>query len=125
MFVELIPSRKHHELNIDGYLYYFRLEQKGRTYWACERGKECSGRAITSMSGSEIIVHKGPEKSEHNHAPNCELADALKIQNNLKRHAREHPEAPPAQILRTQLQNVPSGTLLLQYFCPSDYNGRA
>ena len=33
---------------------------------------------------------------------------------NLKRSAKEHPDQPPAQILRTQLRNAPSGSVTLE-----------
>lgn len=61
-----------------------------------------------------IIVHKGPNsegtnKTLHSHAPNIEEIKALKIENKIKRKAEDHPEAPPAQILRNELRDVPSG----------------
>lgn len=98
-------------LHIEGYLYYKHSENKGRFYWNCRKKGEYSARAITSNHVQSIIIHKGPAKFEHNHAPNLEEVNALKIMTDLKRKATEHPEAPPAQILRSELQNVPASIL--------------
>lgn len=119
MVVELVASRKSNFLHIDGFLYYYRRESKGRTYWKCKKCSECSATAITSSGDAEIIVHKGPDKSPHIHAPDLEAVNALKIVNKLKRVATEHPEAPPAQVLRNELHEVPSGTFKI--FLNVDY----
>ncbi|XP_050522884.1 uncharacterized protein LOC126895259 [Daktulosphaira vitifoliae] len=47
----------------------------------------------------------------HSHAPNLEEVNALKVRGNLKRRAEAYPEAPLAQLLRTELQAVSSGVL--------------
>jgi len=110
--VEIINSNGRGKLlHVDGYLYYKHSENKGRFYWCCRKKCECSARAITSNSGQNIIIHKGPQSSIHNHAPNLEEVYALKVMTDIKRKASEHPEAPPAQILRTELQQVPAGIL--------------
>lgn len=62
------------------------------------------------MQAIELI--KGPNESPHvNHAANFEAVEAGKLKNRVKRRAEEHLEARPAQILRTSLQQVPSGIL--------------
>ena len=49
--------------------------------------------------------------TQHSHAPNREIAEAEKLTISLKRTAKSHPEMLPAQILRRELANVPSGVL--------------
>ena len=65
MVVKLIAARKGFILNIDGFLYYFVRESNGRSYWRVKKLEECSARAITSTNGTDIVVHKGPAKSQH------------------------------------------------------------
>jgi len=64
-------------LHIDGYLYYKHSENQGRIYLSCRKKDECPARAITSSSGKNIIVHKGPQNSIHDHAPNLEEVNTL------------------------------------------------
>jgi len=112
MMADIINSyRKGKLLNVDGYLYYKHSGNQSRFYWSCRKKCECSARAITSNSGKNIIIHKGPQNSIHNYAPYLEEVYALKVMTNIKRKASEIPEAPPAQILRTELQQVPNGIL--------------
>jgi len=49
--------------------------------------------------------------SPHSHAPNREEVKGKKIVERLKRHAMQHPDAPPAQVLRTELRSVPAEVL--------------
>lgn len=104
------------KLLLNGFVYYKTRKYKDRTYWECRRmkqNKECNARAITTQSNTtnRINVVKGGDQSDHSHPPSVEEAEAERIKNQLKRKAEEHPEAGPAQILRTELQNVPSGVL--------------
>ena len=57
-----------------------------------------------------LIIVKGGNSEDHLHAPNIEEVNALKVVRSVKRRAEEHSEAPPAQILRTELSKVPTGT---------------
>ena len=84
-----------------------------RRYWNCRQKGVCFARAITSGYDDDLLVIKGPEQSEHNHAPNREEVESEKLRGRLKRAAENHPDQPPAQILRRELRGVPSGTLLL------------
>lgn len=61
------------------------------------------------MTYKVIEVVKGIDKSPHPHAANIEAV--VKIKASLKRRAEEHPKAPPAQLIRTELQNVTGGVL--------------
>lgn len=58
------------------------------------------------------MVRKGPDKSEHSHAPDREEINALKLIGGSKRRAEEHPEIVPIKIVRA-IQNVPEGVLAL------------
>ena len=49
------------------------------------------------------------DTKDHKHAPNLEEVAAVKIVARSKRRAEEHPETLPAQILRTELRDVPAG----------------
>jgi len=103
------------KLLIDGYTYYKARAEKGKIYWACRRGKEkeSSAPAITleRLVDGNIEVIKGPSELKHSHPPNREKTAAEKIMAWLKRKAQEHPEQPPAQLLHTEVQGVPSGVL--------------
>ena len=56
-------------------------------------------------------MFKGPRESEHTHPPNQEENAAEKLIAAVKRKARDHPEQPPAQLLRRELQGIESGVL--------------
>ncbi|KAJ4446511.1 hypothetical protein ANN_13207 [Periplaneta americana] len=59
--------------------------------------------AITQGVGEQITILK---ESIHSHAPNQETVNIELVAQRLKRIATEHPEIPPAQILRTELTRV-------------------
>lgn len=97
---ELIASGKKKFLYIDGHVYYHHYTQNNSTYWNCRRKDRCRARAITIGSGKELIVRKGPKDSLHSHAPNREEVQALTVMSGIKRHAADHPQEPPARIMR-------------------------
>lgn len=95
------------KLHVNGYIFYrSRLPVKGRTYWQCTRSKDgqCTSRCVTVFINNEVVFRKQP--GEHQHPPDRELAEADVVKHRLKRIAEEHPEQPPAQILRRELPCV-------------------
>ena len=104
--VEIIRARKSVFLHIDGYLYY-KHSGSSRRYWNCRNKGECPAPAITAGDGDMLIACKGPNESPHSHAPNRDAAE--KALTRMKRKAEEHPEMPPVQIMRAELQQMPSG----------------
>ena len=107
---EYIKSRSSgYLLNINGFLYYKNGgTYMQRTYWLCKNAPECNARATTDGGPDHVQLRRGSE-DDHNHAPDTNAALAEKVQASIKRRAMAHPEAPPAQVLRTELRNVPSG----------------
>ena len=99
--VEVIRSKKSFFLHIDGFLYY-KYSGVPQRYWNCRNKGECSARSITTGDGETLVVHKGPNSSEHNHAPNREAVEAMKLVSRVKRVAKEHPEMRPAQFMRKE-----------------------
>lgn len=103
------------QMVLQGYVYQRTNISNRRAYWVCKRyyTKECTARAVTSdpADGLPVVVFKGPDKSVHLHPPNVEQNVASKLTQSLKRKAEEHPEQPPAQLLRTELQGVPEEVL--------------
>ena len=122
-------------LSFAGYLYSRHSENRdgSRTYWMCRRRPVCKKRAITStpagLSNGQFFQHQklkfailklfgvyccqrarsvvGVFKSlDHDHPPAPEEGQAIRAYNRLKRAAKEHPEAPPAQILRQDKPDV-------------------
>jgi len=84
-------------LQIDGFLYYKHSEGKNeKIYWNCQNKAQCSARAITQSTDRAVVVIKGPDKSPHSHAPNREEVKGKKIVERVKRHATQHPDAPPS-----------------------------
>ncbi|XP_053946208.1 uncharacterized protein LOC128855375 [Anastrepha ludens] len=110
---ELIECKKSFLLHINGYLYYKHSGRIGETaYWNCRRKPECNARVTTYGGPHNIRVLKGLDESKHIlHAPNPEEVEALRVMNRIKRKATENLEAPPAQILRTELRNVSPAVL--------------
>lgn len=105
---EIIVSRRGgKKLFFKGHTYYRRDARKGNTYWGCRRSA-CKATAVTTFHDGAIQVLK---EREHSHAPNREETDAQKFVHNLKRIASDHPELPPAQILRTEMPKVTDGVL--------------
>ena len=94
------------KLCLEGYVYLRSRRAKGKTYWDCRRvrGGECNARAITNdrLPGEELTVLRGPADSQHSHPPNQEECAAETVTQTLKRKAKEHPELPPAHLLRTE-----------------------
>ena len=107
-FAEIISASVGRFLNVDGFLYY-KHSGGFRRYWCCRKKGVCFARAITDGDDDNLIIIKGPQQSPHNHAPDREEIEAIRIGGRLKRLAQEHPELPPAQILRRELRSVPSG----------------
>lgn len=78
----------------------------GQVYWAFKKyGNECNDRAIISDSadGESVEVFK---ETIHMHLPNVDENTAEHFEASLKRKAWEHPEQPPAQLLRAESQGV-------------------
>ncbi|KAJ8683974.1 hypothetical protein QAD02_019766 [Eretmocerus hayati] len=99
-----VPEIVEKKLLLDGHVYYrTRLPVKGRTYWQCVRTKsgECTSRLVTMCDNGRIVIAKSP--GAHEHPPDREKARAEAVKYDLKRQAQEHPEQPPAQILRREL----------------------
>jgi len=120
--LEILTSEQGGKKMYDGNVFYRKGAHKGSTYWKCKR---CNARGTTTSTGNVVTDKK---QTEHNHAPNQEIVQAEKVRSNLKRVAREHPEAMPAQILRTELPRVPSAvrtskstTRPVSYFLSSLY----
>jgi len=69
--------------------------------------------AITTIRAADggIEVVKGPKKSKHSHPPNREESATGKLTSQIKRKAEDHPEQPPTQLLRAELQGIPGGVL--------------
>lgn len=107
---ELIKSRsKGYLLSFEGYLYYKNNGDIGkRAYWLCKNPPECDARVVTTVDSGNLRVVKG-STDDHTHAPQPDAVAAEKLADTIKRKAEAHPEAPPAQILRSTLRNVPSG----------------
>lgn len=105
---ELIRSRKCNFLHISGYLYYGG-SGTGRRYWQCREKSKCNARAITIGDGENLVVRKGPQHSPHSHASNYEEVEAVRVVAGMKRTAEEHPEMPPAQIIRREIRDIPPG----------------
>lgn len=101
------------KLVLNGYVYLRSKNdlRAGKTYWDCNRlrRKECNARAITSYGDEVPVIFKEP--TNHSHAPNREETEAEVVKCRLKRTAEEHPELPPAQILRTELPSTSAGVL--------------
>jgi len=63
---------------------------------------------ITSVAGTTNTVDVLKHLNHPQHLPAPEEAVALKAYTSMKRKATDNPEAPPAQILRTELPKIPS-----------------
>ncbi|XP_052119465.1 uncharacterized protein LOC127748746, partial [Frankliniella occidentalis] len=101
-------------LSYNGYLYNKHGENKdgSRTYWICRKKPACKKRAITSSpqeNSDTVDIFKFVDHPSHLPAP--EEAEAVGAYNQLKRKAAEHPNAPPAQILREGMPEIPQGAL--------------
>lgn len=109
------PKVVNKQMFLGGYIYQRTNVSNRRVYWVCRRSyrKECTARAITSepADGVPLVVFQGPDESEHTHPPNEEESVAAQLTISLKRKAKDHPEQPPAQLLRTELQGVPDDVL--------------
>ena len=98
-------------LHYRGYLYWYHSTKENKTYWKCRQYPECLTRIKTSEYAPNTDYLDVLSEKEHDHAPNPEEVDALKIRARLKRRAEEHPEAPPAQMLGCELREVSPAVL--------------
>ncbi|KAK3929145.1 PKS-NRPS hybrid synthetase [Frankliniella fusca] len=104
-----------------------------RTYWMCRRRPVCKKRAITStptglfkgqfsqrqnkvwstqlilrlLLSADSSVVEVFKSMDHDHPPAPEEGQAIRAYSRMKRAAKQHPEAPPAQILRQHMPDVP------------------
>lgn len=110
-----LPKIVEKKLYLDGFIFLRSKVEKGKIYWECKRlrAKECKARAITTEPDAQgnFTITKRPEIDHHLHAPNQEECQAELLRIKIKRRAEEHPEEPPAAILRRELVQVPSGVL--------------
>lgn len=97
------------KLLVDGFVYLRSRVREEKSYWDCRRvrSRECKARAV-SMPGVDggIVVIRGPQESAHSHPPDQEECESEVHVHAVKRKAKEHPEQPRAQILRTHLSVV-------------------
>lgn len=94
---------------LEGYIYQRSRLAEGRAYWVCRKyyRKECNARAVTSDPAlGAVTIFKGPADSPHAHPPNTDETMAEELTRRIKRKAEAHPEQPPSQLLRTELQGV-------------------
>ena len=103
------------KLHVSGYVYYKSRTQRGKIYWECRllKAGQCTARAITTdvIPPAVPVVYKGPAESPHSHPANVDESAAEEFASRLKRIARDHPQLPPSQILRTELPTVSAGIL--------------
>lgn len=103
------------KLHVAGYVYYKSKAQRGRIYWECRlvKQKQCTARAISTDASppANLVLLKGPAESAHSHPPNVDQSAAEVFTSRVKRLAREHPQLPPSQILRTELPALSTGVL--------------
>lgn len=107
MSAEIVGNK----LILDGYVYYHGKYADARRHWECRRlrTKECTARVVTNnpQPGEALIVFK---KGFHvDHPPNYDECAAERVKASLKRRAEEHPEQPPTQLLRGQLNGLSQG----------------
>jgi len=102
-------------LHLDGYVYVRSRTAAGNMYWDCNRvrRRECRARAISTLPAGNgaVTLYKGPNQSEHQHAPNVEAAAAEELTQSVKDTAAAQPELVPSQTLRSKLAGVSSGVL--------------
>lgn len=99
-----------------GFIYVrSKLPINGKTYWECKklRRKKCRSRIITGFDISENKNYfvREPTLDNHNHGPNQEECELEIFKYYLKRKAKDQPQIPPAQILRTEMAGLSDGVL--------------
>lgn len=62
------------------------------------------------MDAEPVVVFKGPDQLDQPHPPN-EKNIAAKLTTAIKRKVADHPEQPPALLLRTESQGQPDDVL--------------
>ncbi|KAL7286351.1 hypothetical protein TKK_0019308 [Trichogramma kaykai] len=82
-----------------------------RAYWRCKKTPLCCARAVT-IGGPEDLQLVKNAASDHICVPDVDAAEALKVVSGIKRKAEAHPEVPPAQVLRTELKDIPLGNFI-------------
>lgn len=94
-----------------GYIYHrSRRGNNSMQYWDCTklRQKECRARAITSGEDENVVMVK---ESDHDHAPDREVAEAERIKYLLKDKALSEGARPPTAIIRDMLEQVPPSVI--------------
>ncbi|KAL7307202.1 hypothetical protein TKK_0000925 [Trichogramma kaykai] len=108
--VKLIEFRSPiYHLCLEDFLYYKIYGSIGkRAYWRYKNHLQCCARAVTIGGPENLQLVKGAT-SDHMCIPGVDAAEEIKVVSGIIRKAEVHPEAPPAQVLRTKLKYVPSG----------------
>lgn len=108
---ELVIKGKTSYLCYKGYIYIKHSSSAASKYWRCKFHRECSARLTSTVDDEgNIVVKKGGDVESHNHAPNPEEVQALKLLTSMTRQASEHPDEPPSRIMR-RLQDAPKSVL--------------
>lgn len=94
-----------------GYIYTrSKYGANNTTYWDCQklRTKQCRSRAVSTVVNGGVIITK---ETEHDHAPDREVAEAEKIKFDLKQEALTNKEQGPSTILRNVLASTSAGVV--------------
>lgn len=86
----------HHQ----GFLYAASSSKGDVKYWKCRRKNECNARLTTLNTGRNLLIRKGGAADSHNHAPNPEEVEALRIIGAIKREVNEYADRAPAAVMR-------------------------
>lgn len=106
---KMVESIVNNKLLVGGYVYLKWRIVRGKIYWDCclLPRKVCMAYAITALGPRQILtVLKGSQESPHEHPPNHEECRAKEVWEWIKRKAFEHPKQLPAQLLRTEKEDL-------------------
>ena len=101
-------------LTLNGYRYQQHSKNKNgsKIYWRCVERATCTARTTTNGDLENITIIKDAT-SEHTHEKNVAAENADAIVQRIKRHASEHPNAPPIQVIREEVREQPEEVLAL------------
>lgn len=70
--------------HLDGFIYKGSFSKGDVKYWKCRDAPQCGARLTTVNTGRNLLIRKGGSAKSHNHGPNPEAVESLRIMSNVK-----------------------------------------
>lgn len=109
----LRSSKNKDKIIYKNYVYQFHSFSRNgkKSYWRCENRDICNARLVTNKNVNDHIhIYK---EGQHTHVENGAEVRAKQVVEGIKRRAEQHPNEPPACVIREEIQGIEDQEVLL------------